>query len=236
MPTNIQSTFCLLILFSGGLDACTPRKEPVTATLAATKAPAPVAAAVAPATAPPTVAPLTASGAPQFDPADVAASQVRLPPFPYLEWPRELPLSQRKKEVVDFDAAWVLAGAHLRTVEGRVEKRQFYNEDAKLSALAVRRNYWAAIKALGGVKINTIKPDDPALVKENEENFADIKLGMRGPQFSYEAYLIRSADKNIWITFMVDDSRTFLRIIEEKEMEQSVDIVTADTIPTKLAK
>ena len=107
-----------------------------------------------------------------------------MPPFPLLDWPKVLPKSEYTAEEIDFTQAWVLAGNEVRKVEGRVEKRQFYNEDAKLSALASRRNYAAAVKALGGVQVNAVDPDNPALVKANPENFDIDRLGMVEPKLS----------------------------------------------------
>ncbi|MES2320144.1 MAG: OmpA family protein [Pseudomonadota bacterium] len=216
---NIKIVFGLILLLSAGLVACKPRKEAAPGTAAS--APAPAAKQATSSTAP-------------FDPASVPVSQVRLPPFPYLEWPSALPKSEYRTEGSDFDGAWVIAGNHVRAVEGRVEKREYYNSDANLSELASRRNYQVAIKALGGVKVNTVQPDHPALVKENTENFAIHKLGARDTQLSYDAYLIRSGDKNIWITLLVNDGHTYLQTVEEKAMVQSVAFVTADAMRSEL--
>lgn len=178
-------------------------------------------------------APASAASAP-FDLASVPVSQAHLPPFPYLEWPSGFPKSEYRVDASDFDGAWVIAGSHLRAVEGRVEKREFYNSDANLSELASRRNYEVAIKALGGVKVNTVQPDHPALVRENTENFAILKLGVRDTQLSYDAYLIRRSDKTVWITLLVNDGHTYLQIVEEKAMVQSVAFVTADAMRSEL--
>ena len=222
MQKSIKIIAILVLLLSAGVVACKPRKE------AAPSSPATAASAAVPA------ARQGSGGGAPFDPASVPVSQVPLPPFPYLEWPSAMPKSEYRSEVSEFNGAWVIAGNHLRAVEGRVEKREFYNSDANLSELASRRNYEAAIKALGGVKVNAVQPDDPALVKENEENFANGKLGVRDTHLSYDAYLIRSGGKQVWITVQVNDGHTYLQTVDEKAMLQSVAIVTSDTMRSEL--
>ena len=151
-----------------------------------------------------------------------------------LGWPRDLAKLEYRVEQSDFSQAWVLARSDLRSIEGRVEQRNFYNIDAKLSALASRRNYAAAIQALGGVKVNAIEPDNPALVRANPETFEIDKLGMVQPQLTYDAYLVRAPGRNIWITVLVNDARTYLMTVEEKQMEQKVAFRRADAIRVEL--
>lgn len=225
MHLNLNTAVGLVLFLSAGLSACKAREDaPAPAPVSAA---APVAAAAAAPASP-------ASGTGVFDIASVPLSRAQLPPFPYLAWPRDLPPSEHANEVSDFSQAWVIAGSQVRTLEGRVEKRQFYNGDAKLSGLASRRNHEAAIKALGGVKVNLVEPDSTALVAANPENFAIDKLGMREPMLSYDAYLIRTADKNVWITVLTNEARTYLAMVEEKAMEQKVAFVNADTMRAEL--
>jgi len=212
MQKNVKTVFGLVLLLSAGLLACKPGNA---------STPAPVAKS-------------GTSNAVPFDPAAVPVSQARLPPFPYLDWPSGLPKSEYRTEASDFSGAWVIAGSHLRAVEGRIEKREFYNSDANLSELASRRNYEVAIKALGGVKVNVVQPDHLALVKENSENFANLKLGVVDTQLSYDVYLIRSGGKNVWITLQVNDGHTYLQMVEEKAMVQSVAFVTAGAMRSEL--
>ena len=219
---KIRIVVTLVLAFCAGAAGCKPRAA------SNVEAPATVAAPAAPAIAP------SAAEASKFDLAKVPLISVALPPFPLLDWPKDLAKSDYTAEQSDFSQAWVLAGNQLRTVEGRVDKRQFYNEDAKLSALASRRNYAAAVKALGGVQVNAVDPDNSALVNANPENFAIDKLGVIEPKLSYDAYLVRAPGKNFWITVLTNDARTYLMTVEEKVMEQKVGFVRADTMRTEL--
>ncbi len=233
---NFRIVFTILVPVAFGSAACNNNSEPMRASSPSfnlTGSAALVAPSALPITVPTSTAVTkstsTADGS-QFDIASVPISLVSLPPFPYLAWPSTLSSDEYVSKTFDFDADWVLAGANLRAVEGKLEKRHFSNDIAKLSALASRRNYQAAIKALGGVKINTIEPDDPTLVKQDAER----KLAVSGAT-SYEAYLIRTNDKNIWITVLVNSVQTYLRILEEKEMVQTVGFVaSAETMRAEL--
>lgn len=206
------------------VSGCKPRVAETTVQPATTGIAAPTGSAMAPAQAKPV----------GFNLTTVPLTHVDLPSFPFLDWPRDLLASEYRSEPSDFSQTWVLAGDQMRSIEGRTEKRTFYNSDAKLSALASRRNYAAAVKALGGVKVNTIEPDDPALVNANGETFAIDKLGMIEPQLTYDAYLVRAPGRNIWITVLVNDARTHLMMVEESAMEQKVALVRADAMRSAL--
>ncbi|MES2900983.1 MAG: OmpA family protein [Pseudomonadota bacterium] len=226
MTIQFRCACALALLAGAALSACKARTDGAAAPAA------PAAATAAPA-APASAAPAKAAPA-GFDVASVPESRATLPPFPFLDWPRDLAASDTTREQSDFSQSWVLAGASLRSLEGRLEQRQFYNGDAKLSGLASRRNYAAAVQALGGVKVNAVEPDNPALVQANADNFAIDKLGMVEPQLSYDAYLVRAPDRLIWITVRTNEARTYLTVVEEKTMEQKVAFVKADAMRAEL--
>lgn len=190
--------------------------------------------------------PVTANGAPPVapqpvDPSTVPVSTAALPPFPYLAYPPGLHEGSQWTRRANFDAVGIIVGKELRTVEGRVETRRFAHRDAKMSQMAVRRNYEAAIKGLGGVKVNAVGPDDKALIAANtNQNVDEYKLRhdkMRVPDqnMSYDSYLVRTPEKNIWLVLMSTDSDTSLMMVEEKAMQQRVSLVTADTMRKELA-
>lgn len=190
--------------------------------------------------------PVTASGAPPVapQPVDVSAvpvSSAALPPFPYLAYPPGLHEGMQWTKRANFDAVGIIVGKELRTVEGRVETRRFAHRDAGMSQMAVRRNYEAAIKGMGGVKVNAVGHDDKALIAANtNQNMDEYKLRhdkMRVPDqnMSYDSYLVRTPEKNIWLVLMSTESDTSLMAVEEKAMQQRVSLVTADTMRKELA-
>lgn len=190
--------------------------------------------------------PVTASGTPPVapQPVDVNAvpvSTAALPPFPYLAYPPGLHEGFQWTRQANFDAVGIIVGKELRTVEGRVETRRFAHSDAKMSQMAVRRNYEAAIKGMGGVKVNAVGHEDEALIAANtNQNVDEYKLRhdkLRVPEqtMSYDSYLVRTPEKNIWLVLMSNESATSLIAVEEKAMQQRVSLVTADTMRKELA-
>lgn len=190
--------------------------------------------------------PVTASGEPPVapQPVDVNAvplSTAALPPFPYLAYPPGLHEGFQWTTQANFDAVGIIVGKELRTVEGRVETRRFAHSDAKMSQMAVRRNYEAAIKGMGGVKVNAVGHENEALIAANtNRNLDEYKLRhdkMRVPEqtMSYDSYLVRTPGKNIWLVLMSNESATSLIAVEEKAMQQRVSLVTADTMRKELA-
>jgi OOP family OmpA-OmpF porin len=222
-----KKLFCLLLLCSLGSTACSRGKAP--------HADADAAAPAASPTAAPAVKAAPAGAAAPFDVASVPVSQVALPPFPYLDWPRDLDRALGAEEKrIDFQDLHLLAGDAMRTVEGRFYELKFSNEDAKYSPLASRRNYEAAIKALGGVKINTVDPRDDALVKKYGDRLSVLVDPSMATYETYDAYLMRTADRNIWMTVTVHRHHTMVRVLEEKPMEQTVAYVKADAMRSAL--
>jgi OOP family OmpA-OmpF porin len=185
--------------------------------------------------------PVTATGTPPAasQPLDISALPVTtaaLPPFPYLSFPDGVVEGLRKSEHANFDAVSFIVGKQLRTVEGKVDVRSFENSNAAMSAMAVRRNYEAAMTGLGAVKVSAIAPDDKALLAANGDAVAiNDKLRFSTSYTSYDSYLLRTPDKNIWMALMFSDSSTRFVVVEEKAMQQSVKLVTADTMRTELA-
>lgn len=179
--------------------------------------------------------PVTATGAPPAapQPVDIGALPVNsaaLPSFPYLPYPPGLHEAQQSTKRANFDAVQVIVGKQVRTVEGRVETRSFANRDAEMSEMALRRNYEAAVKGLGGVKVNAIHPDDPALQGADQD-----KMRFPGGSMSYDSYLVRTPEKNVWLVLMFSDRDTRLLAVEEKAMNQTVALVTADDMRKELA-
>jgi len=125
---------------------------------------------------------VTATGAPPTaaQPLDIDALPVTtasLPPFPYLAYPPGLHAGFQNTRKANFDAVHVIVWKTLRVVEGKVEQRSFSHRNADMSQMAVRRNYEAAIKGMGGVKVNVAGPDDKALIAANtNQNVDEYKL------------------------------------------------------------
>jgi OOP family OmpA-OmpF porin len=192
-----------------------------------------------------------AANAATFNIESVPMSTVALPPFPYLSYPTGMTEVNGKTPAVfsnpnstgysssdeEFDQAYVIAGASLRQVEGRITFRTLNNEKAGLSALALWRNYTKVIKAMGGVKVNTILPTRKWL--EDKDLFDNEKMLKRAhlPRNGWEehdVYLIRNAQGNVWITLSQEKYFTEFLVIKEQGMEQTVAMLTADNMANAL--
>jgi OOP family OmpA-OmpF porin len=184
---------------------------------------------------------VTTTGVPPAapQPFDINAVPVRtapLPPFPYLAYPAELNKSHYFGEHANFDAVSFIVGKQLHSVEGKVEQRGFYNKDANMSRMAAQRNYEAALTGLGAVKVSTVAATDQALIAANgKEDDMRKKLRIPDQSMSHDTYVLRTPDKNIWVALMFSDERSGFVVVEEKVMQQSVTLVTANTMRTELA-
>jgi len=229
-------SFCLISLFC--VAGC--HKNPVD-TLPANSAVNPASASSVAAT--PTAS--TTVAAP-FDLGSVPVTTVNLPPFPYVDYPTSLDNSYRNDlPPTPFDEAYVIAGNELKKVEGKISVRHVPNNPAKLSAVAAQRNYDEAIKALGGVKVNTLDPTDPALIKTQSGGIEALLKKLKindSPRAdnhgidAYSQYLLRTADTNIWIAVIEENGgiTTTLVTVEEKALEQSVPLVKAEAMASSL--
>jgi OOP family OmpA-OmpF porin len=185
------------------------------------------------------ITPVTATGAPPMAAAPVsleaiAVSEKPLPPFPYLASPPALGAVHERKESSNFDAAYVIVGTQMKNVEGHIETRSFAQSNAKMSKMALQRNYEAAIKGLGGVKVNSVSPEDPAFIAANGPDLAK-KLRIPDARMSYDSYLIRTPTSRVWLVLKFNDEVTHITAIEEKALVQSVAFVTAEAMKTELA-
>lgn len=237
MPKITLSFRWSLLALALGLSAC---KAKLPEAKADTSAPARLSESAAPAQAqgaPASPAAQTARAAEaipvtvqatssHFDIHGIPVSQKPMPPFPYLDWPSELPVNARSSKVEEFDRRYVIAGRQALPVEGHIELRNFSNADAKLSMLGSQRNYENALKAIGAVRIDAVYPFDDKTTETNggptmnmHDKFHLIFSG------SYSAWLIRAADKNVWFALSVGDQQTRIMTIEERAMKQSVGVM-----------
>jgi OOP family OmpA-OmpF porin len=224
------------------LSAC--KRREATTTAEATQAPP--AAVAPPAAAPATPAGETASNSAvkPFDLQSVPVSTAQVPPFPYVDRPKGTEGYHNEEQ--PFDRIYVIAGAELRSVEGHYQQRWFPPRTVKMSLLEAYRNYDNAFRALGAVRVDAADPADPAFVGRNGGKDALLKR-LRLPNLPrdlpegvpvYAQYLLRTADRNIWLSFSVfdDGNNVSVMTLEEKPMQQSVAFVKADEMASALGK
>ena len=175
-------------------------------------------------------------------PLMATSGKLKIPVFPYIDYPTTLPLDMRNAMAPIYDQAFIIDGANLRAVEGNISKRLISNYGARMAGFALRRNYAEAIKAMGGAKVNTVTPaDNQWLAKQGADHGALFeKLGFTGVNLqgmdSYDLYLLHQGANNIWIVVaeLLDNGGTWLTVVEEKALAQTVGAVTADTLAASL--
>jgi outer membrane protein OmpA-like peptidoglycan-associated protein len=226
MHVRLKVGLALAVVGAFALSGCKPKHE---------DAPA-AAAAAAPAVA---AAPATPAASPgKFDISSVPMSSAALPPFPYLDWPAGLIDGHKFVKESPFDRVYVIAGAQLLPVEGRYENRRFMNSEVQLSDLAAQRNYELAIKALGGVKVSAMAPTNPAMLAQNKDDLGDLvvnKMRVDMNPDSYDYYLIRKPEGNVWIGLFVGGGSTQIITLAEGQLKPIVGFVKADAMQKALA-
>lgn len=160
-----------------------------------------------------------------FDMQSVPQTTASLPPFPFVKVPPKVGSGYPEK-TIEFDRAYVVAGSALRAVEGKVYERSFPHGTADLTPEDILMRYERDIKAMGGVKVNTMLPTDPAFLQQNsiDEKKALKRLRQFDGMRSFDQYLIRSAKGNVWIAVAIVSGglNTRISVVEEQAFKASV--------------
>lgn len=157
-----------------------------------------------------------------------------LPAFPYIDYPDAVPQGNRRGKDNPFDAIGIIVGNKIRTVEGRIMVNDFTHRQAQLSELLAKRDYDQAIRALGGVKVNAVLPEDEGLKAEFGKLSAVRKKLRAIPRASYDAYVINKPGGRAWLILMVDHRETTLIAVDEKKVSSAVKLVNADSMQKEL--
>lgn len=179
----------------------------------------------------------TAPVAKTFDLNAIPVSDKPLGAFPYFELPEGY-YNYNKNKVVDYDVAYFWVGDHFEKPEGKI----FYDyirakEGKSYSDLELTKNLDAVITAVGGVKLTEMKiPGDSSnVIPENNR----LKY-MTGYGFISQAvtttYLIRRADKNIWVQFTPSDDGASIcwLVLETKALKITASLTKAEEMKQEL--
>ena len=208
MTNKTVLTLCVGVALLAG---CKEKEAPVAgaaravaapSTAAPTTASAPAAAAASPASASPVAV--------AFDIDAIAVSDKPLGAWPYVTLPTGYAFDHADEagtRTKDLARVPVWTGGQLLWVEGKVFTDEIDNIEGKTySQFEVRKNVRQAIESLGGVRL-TERSFDEALRKENDKplrDFVDEFSEMYSPYLpdqDAETYVIRGADKAVWIVF-----------------------------------
>ena len=178
--------------------------------------------------APETAAPETpdASAAPAvtaFDINKIPVSDAALPAWPYVALPAGYhyyyseELGSRSKDLARVP---VWTGGQLLWIEGKTFSDAIRSDEGKTySKFEVRKNLQQAIEALGGVRLAE-RSYDEATYKANEKALEDFRREFDRIRDAYwydadaDTYLIRRADKAIWVVFQTNNDGGGLLVAE----------------------
>ncbi|SIO54334.1 OmpA family protein [Chitinophaga niabensis] len=172
-----------------------------------------------------------------FDLNAIPVSDKPLGAFPYFELPEGY-YNFNKNKIADYDVAYFWVKDHFEKPEGKI----FYDyirakEGKSYSDLELTKNLDAVITGAGGVKVSEMKvPQDSAsVIPENNR----LKY-MTGYGFIANAvtttYLIRRADKNIWVQFTPSDDGSSIcwMVLETKALKITASLTKAEEMKSEL--
>ncbi|WP_053004286.1 OmpA family protein [Flavobacterium sp. ABG] len=181
--------------------------------------------------------PAAAISANQFDINSVPVSDKPLGAFPYFNLPENYE-GNPKDNTSDFDVAYFWVKDHFEKPEGKIFYARIKAKEGKsYSDLEVARNLEELIKSVDGVKVSEMKVpvDSSHTVPDNNR----VKY-MNGYGFMASAvtttYLIRRADKNIWVQLTPGDDAVSAgwMVLETKPFKMTASLIKAEAIKNEL--
>jgi len=175
----------------------------------------------------------TASGA-AFDVSSVALSSAPLGAYPYIRLPQGYrEMNPQTQDFADFPF-WT--GARFQMVEGKVHQAQLDVVSGKsFSRLELLRNIQTALTAAGGVKIfdGQIPSADAHALPEAVQLAALTGMGdiYNSPS---ETWVIRQADRVVWINLFVGNESGAWSIVEQKSLVTTAGLLPAEQLAQKI--
>jgi OOP family OmpA-OmpF porin len=237
MKKTLSAAVCLSLTFAVGVSGCKPKVVAPAAQTVVIAPATPVVAAAPAGAAPASVASNAAAPASFAELDKIPVIAKTLPQFPFIDYPSTVNSGGQFTTESDFDQMSVIVGNKLHTVEGRFKLTSFYLSDAKISEFQARRDYTKAALDMGGVKVNTAKPDDEAFVAANGGESSDLtKKTKFDSRASYDVYFLPTAAGRKWLVLIINDSKANILAIEEKITGSSVKMVTAVEMKSELER
>lgn len=174
-----------------------------------------------------------ATGDAGFDIESVPVSDRPLGEFPYFSQPEGYHHPNRPIPVADFDRVAVWTGDRLEWVEGRVH-RALVNADRRsgkaFSRLEVERNIEHQVAEAGGVKVTQSRVPREAYQAwlAGEAGNATGRGAISNHPVS--TYLVRRADRDIWIHFAANTASGGWRIVESAPFEATAALLPSSEL------
>lgn len=180
----------------------------------------------------------TAPAARGFDYNAVPVSSEPLGAFPYFSLPEGYQNSGNN-EIADYDRFYVWVGDHFERPEGKIfYDRVTAKEGKSYSDLELARSLDELISSVGGVKISEgTVPQDSAYNNIPQDHRLKYISGYGFIGYKVTTiYLIRRADRNIWIQFTPADDGASMgwAVVETKPFKQTASLIKAEEIKKEL--
>lgn len=181
----------------------------------------------------------TAAKSKVFDINAYPVSEKELGAFPYFNLPEGY-YNYNKNKIVDYDRGYFWVGDHFEKPEGKI----FYDyvrakEGKSYSDLELAKNISEIIAEAGGVKITEGKIPQDSIATIPQDNSLKYKDGYGFLGFQpTTTYLIRRADRNIWIQHTPTDDGSSIgwMILETKPFKTTASLIKADVMKQELDK
>ena len=220
----VNKTVLAMCMATALLAGCKAKDTAAEAAPEAATAAAPEAtAAPEPAPEATPAAPAATAAAVAFDISKIPVSDKPLPAWPYValaagyHYDNNENLAEQSKDLARVP---VWTGGQLLWVEGKTFSDQIDNSDGKtFSKFEVRKSLQQAIEALGGVRLAE-RSFDEATYKANEKALDDFRQEFHRIRDAYwydadaDTYVIRRADKAIWIVAQIRNDDAGIMVAE----------------------
>lgn len=222
----------LLIAISLGLGAC--KKQDQTAPNIHATPPAAAAASTQDSN------PAKASASKAFEPSSLPVSSAPLGAFPYIALPSGY-VTGSTPDVTGFDQVPFWTGDHLEPVEGQVWSAHISAAEGQtFSDLELQRNIESVVSSLGGKKIFDGKiPEEAAQkIKEWPRDLALKYNSGLGDIWNNatQVFVVRRADRNIWIHLCSYQFGGGLLIAETKPLKVTAGLLPASELKSQIDK
>lgn len=169
--------------------------------------------------------------------------------FPYFKPPQGYTFKKPHSytgdgEVKDYDKEFFIINGAYHPMEGKTFKASIrISDDVKdskeFSKLELQKNFDQYIERMGGVKLNNgtpISSEEKKRLRKDEPNaYSDGYLHSCNNWDDVHSYVIRTADKVVWIQMNMGSNDASYTVLEVKELENTMSTIKADQIEKDLA-
>lgn len=172
----------------------------------------------------------------RFDIESVPVSDASLGDFPYFSLPAGYENPNNPEPIADMDRVPFWTGDRLEWVEGRAFQSLIYPvKDKAFSPFEVKRNIEQLITSVGGVKVTDSRI--PQSVLDTLEDSYTVRYSAGHADIynnPVQTYLVRRADREIWIHLCVDSASGGWIIAETQAFTPTATLLPASELKQQL--